>query len=377
MTQPGVAVRDIAARRGTARPAHVLITGVSPFEDLPGYQYAAMLREDPRYYLTLADDSTPALAVLRAAGAVIEYLPHPGPDETAFFAAVNALVATGGFAAVIPGTDAHLFALARATDRATWVRRLCPAAGWIADHGIRTKWDLQAWVSRYFQVPRRWRIDEPAPAALWRAAQDAPPVVVKGLRKGAVRCEHADEVTAACRFLLRNPANQGADGGLYLEEVIEGEEHCLLLIRLVDRTVSVDLRKLATTQSGTTLAAVIAYDQCDDAAVQAIGAAMIPGMALEVESRGVGVARRAFEVNVRFPSWVGALGAPGQALLAAALEAQLGREAALLPLPEPGTLLYRLPQSGVLGPEVTLSTRTGTARSLLWPTASPHQFLVK
>ena len=57
--------QDEDARPTIREPMDVLITGVSPFEDLPGYQYASLLRDDPRYRLILADDSAPALAVLR------------------------------------------------------------------------------------------------------------------------------------------------------------------------------------------------------------------------------------------------------------------------------------------------------------------------
>jgi hypothetical protein len=100
-------------------------------------------------------------------------------------------------------------------------------------------------------------------------------------------------------------------------------------------------------------------------------------MAMEVEWRGNGHERRVFDVNVRFPSWLGALGVAGQALLTTSLEAQVGREGEVLILPEPGTLIYRLPQSGVLAPDEVLGMKGRHARPSLWPTASPHQFLVK
>jgi hypothetical protein len=361
------------SRRGLA---DVLITGVSPFEDLPGYQYAALLRNERQYRLVLADDSCPALAVLRAGGASIEEITHPGRDEETFLAEADALVRSGCYAAVLPGTDAHLFALARGAATLSWVHRLCPTAAWIAREGIHTKWDLQSWIAGFIPVPERWRI-EGARVPEWFASPGAPPVMVKGLRKGAVRCECRDELVAAGRFLLRNPANQDAGGGIYLEQHVGGEEHSCLIVRLVDATVWIGLRKIATTQTGTTLAAVVEYDQLEPDLVQAISERLEPGMATEVEWRGNGSERRAFDVNVRFPSWLGALGLAGKALLTASLNAQVGREGELLPLPEPGTLIYRLPQSGVLAPDEALAMKGRHPRRLLWPSASPHQFLVK
>jgi hypothetical protein len=357
-------------------PVEVLITGVSPFEDLPGYHYAALLRNCSRYRLRLADDSHPALTVLRSGGACIEELTHPGRDEERFLSEADELVRAECFAAVIPGADAHLFALARGAAHLPWVEQLCPTAAWIAREGLHTKWDLQSWIAAFMPIPQRWRIDGTSTPD-WFGTPEAPPVLVKGLRKGAVRCEHADELNAGARALMRNPANQDAGGGIYLEEHIDGEEHSGLIVRLLDATVWIGIRKLATTQSGTTLAAIVEYDQLEPELVQAIAERLHPGMAIEIEWRGSGGGRRAFEVNVRFPSWIGALGVAGQALFSASLEAQLSCESALRPLPEAGTLIYRLPQSGVLTPDAALDMRGGGARPLLWPSASPHQFLVK
>lgn len=357
-------------------PDHVLITGVSPFEDLPGYHYAALLRDDSRYRLLLADDSPPALAVLRAGGASIQEVTHPGHDEEKFLAETDALIRMGHYSAVLPGTDAHLFALARGTASMAWVERLCPTAVWIAREGIHTKWDLQAWISDFMPIPQRWRIDD-AIVPDWFTTPGAPPVMVKGLRKGAVRCECADELNAAARFLMRNPANQDAEGGIYLEEHVEGEEHSVLIVRLLDSTAWIGLRKIATSQTGTTLAAIVEYDQIEPELIQAIAERLQPGMAMEIEWRGMGRKRCVFEVNVRFPSWVGALGAVGQALFTASLEAQFGRESSIQPLPDAGTLIYRLPQSGMLSLGETLHMEKRPLGSLLWPSASPHQFLVK
>jgi len=353
----------------------VLVTGVNPFEDLPGYHYASLLRDHCRYRLRLADDSAVALRVLKAGGADVVEVSHPGEDEVAFTVGIDAIVRDEGVEAVVPGTDAHLFALARAAGRLPWARRLCPTAAWLADEGVWSKWDLQRWIDSYLPTPDRWVADA-CTLTTWFSVPGAPKVVIKGLRKGAVPCECADELGAAARFLMRNPANLDAAGGLYLERHIEGEEHSGLIVRLLDQTVFVGIRKLAATQSGTTVAALVEYDQLDPDLIADISERLRPGMAMEIEMRGNRDARRAFEVNVRFPSWVGALGAFGRSLLIAAVEAQLGRSHMVYPRPEPGTLIYRLPQGGALTPNAALSMN-GTTSQILWPSASPHQFLVK
>ena len=357
------------------KETNLLITGVNPFEDLPGYHYASLLRDSCRHLIRLADDSAVALRVLQGGGANVVQVSHPGVDETAFAVEIDSIVRTEGAVAVVPGTDAHLFALARLVGDFAWIRELCPSAAWLSDNEVWSKWDLQGWIESYLPVPERWIADAQT-LTTWFSVYDAPKVVVKGLRKGAVPCEYLDELGAAARFLMRNPANQDAAGGLYLERHIEGEEHSVLIVRLLDRTVYVGIRKLAATQSGTTVAALVEYDQLPPDLIESVSDTLLPGMAMEIEMRGTGEARRAFEVNIRFPSWVGALGEFGQSLLNAAVEAQLGHSYPVFPQPEAGTLIYRLPQGGALTPDAALSMKSPTA-PILWPSASPHQFLVK
>ena len=55
----------------------VLVLGVNPFEDLPGYQLLSLLKSSRRYEVTVADDSIPALRILSMTGTSIHELPHP------------------------------------------------------------------------------------------------------------------------------------------------------------------------------------------------------------------------------------------------------------------------------------------------------------
>ena len=101
-------------------------------------------------------------------------------------------------------------------------------------------------------------------------------------------------------------------------------------------------------------------------------------MAVELEFREYDESMAAFEVNLRFPSWIGALGSYGRELFAASLQRQAGAEVRVLaPPPEQGRVIYRLPQSGFLAPEETFLPTLRNRQSLLWPWASPHRFRVK
>lgn len=355
----------------------ILITGVSPFEDLPGYQYHSLLLKDRRYRVALADDSDAALTILRTTGASIDHLAHPGIDRQEFVRGVAAIAKRLGARVIVPGTDAHLFALAEACQSDDWLRERCPSAVWLADKGIKNKCHLQEWISRFLRIPKYKRSSIADLDANMESFVQLP-VMVKGLHKGAGICLVSDDLAPTARAILRNPANQNSDGHVYLEERIAGEEHSLLILCTGDGVPwSIGLRKLATTQSGTTLAAVVEYDALEWSIVETIAQELTPGMAIELEWRGTGHDMRVFEVNCRFPSWIGALGEFGHSLLAASIEMMLDRTPGpLCARPDPGSVIYRLPQSGFLSPEVAFNSSL-RARPLLWQTASPHQFLVK
>jgi len=361
----------------TPTPDGVLITAVSPFEDLPGYQYYSLLLNDPRYKIDIADDNDSALTILRTTGAQIHRLTHPGADRDRFLSEVSSIARGLNSRLIIPGADAHLFALAAAARHDSWLRDRCPSAAWLADRGIEDKCHLQEWIGGFLPVPkyRRSSLGE------LNSELDSShhfPIMIKGMHKGAAKCESRDELTSAARAILRNPANGNNGERLYLEECIEGEEHCLLLLNVgSDFPWTIGLRKLATTQTGTTLAAIVEHGLFDRAIVERIARELIPGMAIELEWRGAGNKARIFEVNMRFPSWIGALGSFGHSMLTASTELFMGRTpTAPCSRPEPASVIYRLPQSGYLSPEVAFNPVRSTP-SLLWPSASPHQFLVK
>lgn len=356
----------------------VLVTGVTPFEDLPGFQFYSMLKGDARYRVEIGDDSEPALAVLSATGASITHLAHPGEDEERFISQVRELCQRQKIRFIVPGADAHLFALARAFPTFSALASLCPAAAWLAERGLRNKWDLQEWIESYLPVARRWKYEEgdPIPSELGQG-----PVLVKGMRKGAAPCKSVAEIPFALDHILENPANQGPFGGCYLEEKLDGEEQAVLLVRTNEtRSLVLGIRKLATTQTGTTLAAAIEEGCIDEITLSRLADELLPGMAMELEAIRDDHRLHVFEVNLRFPSWLGALAETGRRILDASIQAQLGIEVDWkINVPVAGTIIYRLPQSGYLSPSEAFEAPKEEQRKmcLLWPSAAPHQFRVK
>ena len=160
---------------------HVLITGVSPFEDLPGYQFYSMLKGDDRFEVEVGDDSEVALEVLRTTGAHhVHLFEHPGQHPDAFVSSVRSVGKASGSGIIVPGADAHLFALARAKQN----QLCCPAAAWLAKRGISGKRELQSWVSTFVPVPRQWDFDHPRFQARG-ISLPATPIMLKGRTKGA------------------------------------------------------------------------------------------------------------------------------------------------------------------------------------------------
>lgn len=227
------------------------------------------------------------------------------------------------------------------------------------------------------------------------AAKSMYPLMVKGLRKGAVKCDDGLEAVVARRAILRNPANQGPGGGVYAEYFVEGEEHSLFLLTdgSGDSVATFGLRKLAVTQLGTTLAAQVDQELPSEIHLPALFSEMSEPMPLEIEWRRDSAAGQwLFEVNVRFPSWIGALGEYGLNLLEAHVNSILHharQDPSHLGAPPDGSVFYRLPQSGFLPIEAAFGgTRDspsgviawptyGSPVQLLWKSTSPHQFQMK
>lgn len=371
----------------------VLVLGVNPFEDLPGYQLLSLLKSSGRYEVVAVDDSIPALEILSRTGTRIHALPHPSTDPNLFTAGVAKLCEKEMIDILLPGTDAHLYALSSCLADGPQLADLCPTLAWLNSNRLHNKWDLQNWVSRFAPTPQRWMFESEEDAS--RFAESAMyPLMVKGLRKGAVKCSDPLEAVVARRGILRNPANQGPGGGVYAESFVEGEEHSYFMLAGPhgESLATFAFRKLATTQLGTTLAGQV--DRERPSAMQLLPLSMeISGpIALELEWRKDQAGNQwLFEVNARFPSWIGALGAYGLGLLEAHIGCVQHDRAQSRPAnaPSDGSIFYRLPQSGFLPMEAvfratgdasqvsTVPPRYATPMPLLWRSASPHEFRLK
>jgi hypothetical protein len=367
---------------------------VNPFEDLPGYQLLSLLRASGKYEVIASDDSLPALKILSVTGARIAALPHPSADPLLFTASVARLCEEHVVSVLLPGSDAHLYALAAGLATEPQLAPLCPTLHWLASNNLHNKWDLQAWASRFALTPTRWSYDEEEDARRF-AAKAMYPLMVKGLRKGAVKCDDELEAVVARRAILRNPANQGPGGGAYVESFVEGEEHSLFLLTEGDggSLAIFGFRKLAVTQLGTTLAAQVDHELPSEMDLPLLLSKMSGPTALELEWRRDSAAGQwLFEVNVRFPSWIGALGAYGLSILEAYMNCirhHPTRQDTPLVGPPDGSIFYRLPQSGFLGLEAAFGVKKdrshrldvrssySTPIPLLWKSSSPHQFRVK
>lgn len=370
----------------------VLILGVNPFEDLPGYQLLSLLRSSGKYDIVAADDSIPARTILTLIGARIEALPHPSTDPHGFTSLVARLCDELQVDVVLPGTDAHLYALVACLSDEPQLSLLCPALDWLASRRLLNKWDLQRWASRFATTPSRWTFDDENDATLF-AAQGMYPLMIKGLRKGAIKADDELEAVVARRVILRNPANHGCGGGAYAESFVDGEEHSLLV--LTGGAGQIDtfgFLKLAATQLGTTLAAQVDRELPSGLDLSALLSDLTTPAVLELEWRKDATGRQwLFEVNVRFPSWIGAIGDYGLHIL----ETYVNRicheptPTSRPTAPPDGWIFYRLPQSGFLpleaafraerhGPDATAVVGSYAPRTpLLWRSTSPHQFRVK
>lgn len=372
----------------------VLILGVNPFEDLPGYQLLSLLKRSDKYEVIVADDSVPALKILGLTGVRIQALPLPTLDPYAFTTSVARVCREQHITILLPGTDAHLYALASCLDSEPQLGALCPILTWVASNHLRNKWDLQEWASQFARTPLRWIFDTEEDASLFKT-KGRYPLMVKGLRKGAIKCVDHLEAIVAKRTILRNPANQGQDGGTYAESFIDGEEHSLFLLTGDGGNclAAFGLRKIAATQLGTTLVAEVDQELPSEIRIPVLLSQLSCPAAIELEWRRDSAARQwLFEVNLRFPSWIGALGVCGLGLLEAYMRSinQDGRDNAKpWESPKEGSILYRLPQAGFLPLEevfeiprtnstaVPTKARYSKALQPLWKSASPHQFHVK
>lgn len=366
-------------------PSRILILGVNPFEDLPGYQLLGILKSIDGFEVYCADDSLPARTILSHTGMAIEEIPHPSAGVDAFASKIIELCRRLDIDILIPATDAQLLSLAHALERHPNLGPLCPTLKCIAAHELYTKRAIQNWLGRFCRIPRCYS-PPTACQAMSIPSGYSFPVMVKGIRKGAVRCDNQQEVCVAIDRILKNPANTWPDGSSYLEEFIDGPEHSLFLLvnqGMVDTWFA--FSKLAVSAQGTTLAGLVDYERPNGCAIHEIAQKIEGPAVVELEwrrdsDRGDCV----FEANLRFPSWIGALGRFGSDLVCRYLELASGREPTVAELPrvQSGQLFYRLPESGFLalaeyGEETRTVGRDSSRMPLLWPCAAPHQFLHK
>jgi hypothetical protein len=368
----------------------VLVLGVNPFEDLPGYQLFSMLRKTGSYVVVGADDSDVARRILSRTNAALEWMPQPSGDERAFALHVARLCEQYDIDILLPGTDAALHALAHAISDVPQIAPRCPSLSWLAEQDLTNKVSLQLWAERFCRVPRRWDAGEED--SVDGQLSDGFAVMVKGLRKGAVKCDDRVERIAAERELLRNPANAGHGGGIYYEQCIEGEEHSLLLVVDARRALhTFGFRKLAVTKLGTTLAGEVNDELPSDFDVGALVSSLPCQAVVELEWRKDTHGRQwLFEINARFPSWIGALGDFGSSMLEDYISTVRGETRSIFMRcnpPRNGQLFYRLPQSGFLPMQEVFAdvgqlrktpmSRASYQPALLWRATSPHQFRLK
>lgn len=378
---------------GHSYPNPILLVGVNPFEDVPGYQLLGLL--GPRFgnELFLADDSRTAIRVLEEIGVQIYFLPHPSTGEAAHMKALLTLCRHLHISLLLPASDAHLSAIARSFDVWGSMLPLCPMAVAVSRHRLFDKWAIQNWLSLFGLTPTRWAFRDERDLRRWDK-NSSYPVMVKGMRKGGVKCVDRNEVLATRRTILENPANQGASGGLYLETFVAGEEHSILIV--VGRggvlLSSIGIRKIATTKLGTTVVAEIEDTSVPRVDIEKIARTLPDLSVVEIEYRvAADGAVWLFEANMRFPNWIGATGAYGQLLLEAYISLARSVNSTCIPGPPMGTLIYRLPQSGPLSMAQTFRQPAKTVRESqgasgtysaekkqpLWRGSSPHQFLTK
>jgi hypothetical protein len=369
--------------------ARILILGVNPFEDLPGYQLFSLARSGGRHHIVAVDDSAAAVNILQRIGAEIEPLPHPSGDTRAFAAAIAALCTEREIEVILPGTDAHLYSLVEHVAAFPELAAKCPIVGWLAAKGLSDKPRLQRWIDPFARTPQHWPFDDEGDALRFRD-ESRYPIMVKGIRKGAVRCDDDLEAIVARRAILRNPANQGDCRGVYAESVIDGQEHSLLILADTggECIATLTFTKLAITQLGTTVAARVDEHIGFDLDIATMLAELPGPAAFELEWRTDSSGHAwVFEVNVRFPSWIGAVGRYGSLFLESYIDrvvSRAGRAARRLAGPPEGTVFYRLPQSGFLpleaafhGPVNGGRARYGPPLRPLWRSGAPHQFYVK
>lgn len=368
----------------------VLIVGVNPFEDVPGYQLLGLMK-DRFPHLLLADDSRIAIEILSSLGVRIHHLPRPAQAPDAFVSRLLQLCSDEAVDLVLPGTDATLSAIAQCLTDSDDLYRLCPWAGTIQSLGLFNKERIQDWIGDFAATPKRWSC-EGAGGLNAHTCRDLWPVMVKGMRKGALKSEDDPSLHYAYRSVLDNPANEGPHGGCYLEEFIDGEEYStLLLLNEGEVLTRIDIRKMATTPLGTTLVAEVVNGRDIRWGLDELP--YMPGpVVIEIESRRTSQGDFfVFEANLRFPTWISCLGPFGRQCVDNYVSLLLTGSAPFVTeqRPRPGTVIFRLPESGALPlPEVVAEFRNSDAADEsvprpdssqvpLWAGRSPHQFLVK
>jgi hypothetical protein len=370
----------------------ILILGVNPFEDTPGYQLLGLLRAYRNARVFAADDSLPAITILRHIGTNTIQLPHPSSGLQRYTKAVLEVCDQLSIDILLPATDAHLSALAQSLPKEGRLASLCPHLVNYSVRRLYNKCEIQDYLSSFGNTPPRMPYLTEKDIVSWDRDRGFP-AIVKGMRKGAVKCADINDALSAKRAILKNPANRGACGGAYIETAIDGEESTFLVVVARNGNViaQIGLRKLAVTAMGTTLLAEVCGGLPRDFDFYEFLGTLSGPAVIEIESRvdSEGI-HWMFEANLRFPSWIGALNGFGTAVVESFIDNLFGLDAvASFPIhtPPTGTLIYRLPESGTLPlastfdgsmvPRPRVHRTNGRVLQPLWSGAAPHQFLNK
>lgn len=372
----------------------VLLIGVNPFEDVPGYHLLGLIGDSLGDKLYIADDSTPAIRVLSQMGTQIHFLPHPCWNEKLYLEAIASKCKELSIELLIPASDAHLCEIGRIVSNSGDILPNCPMVRVLIDNQMFNKYEMQDWLSAFGNVPERRKFKDESDL-LWWGSHHSFPVMVKGMLKGAIRCEDISDARVARKKILENPANQGISGGTYLESYVSGEEHSILLVIGPNdgkQLASIGIKKLATTKMGTTVVAETEVVNSNAVDIDRITEILPRLTVIEIEYRVTDNGDVwLFESNFRFPSWIGATGQFGKSLLTVYVNSSVDMDGNVYCCSRPpstGTLIYRLPESGILPLKDVfnrpldpyrreLSNSPIKSNPLLWESSSPHQFLIK
>ncbi len=372
---------------------NILIVGVNPFEDLVGYQILGLLNNSNHYNVYAADDSEVAVAILKKLGKDVKKISHPFESYDDFYCEIKEIVLKNRIDLIIPGNDASFSVLLKLVKEDKEISELCPIVNvydFITGLGRQ---EIQDWLGDFLNIPERYPFPKSEKEFSSLEKMDFP-IVVKGGWKGGQKANHIHDVISIKDHLMENKANLQKECDVYLEKYIDGEEYATLFVfgkkgKLIS---AIRIKKLATTQLGTTTVAEI-QEFDNQSLINKLSFYFDKPGVIELESRKDHSGTEwFFEANLRFPTWIGALDNYGEYLINEYLKSffEENQEMAEIEYLYINQLLYRLPESGICSLEnsfphkkeelfwsVNRRESHNSSPSLLWPASAPHQFLSK